>query len=330
MINPKVSILIPLYNSEKYISETIQSALSQTWENKEIIIVDDGSTDNSYSIAKSFESTILKVYKQNNQGACVARNFAFEKSTGDYIQYLDADDLLSANKVSEQLGLLEKKNYDSETIATCNFQRLVNGELKVARENLEYVNKDYSDPLDLLRDLWLYSIPSYVPIAYLTPRNLILQARKWDVSLLKNQDGEFFSRVLNNAHQVVFTENTSVVWRYVPNSISSTHSALKAHSIYNSYVSISNILLQKKQDKLINKAIGVAFGHLLFYDGNIDIYRLVKKKFKSYSFPIIYPDKRITFRYFCLFMDCYKAKELTDRLWRLRNTLIKFKQLFKK
>ena len=99
---PKVSILIPLYNSENYIEETIQSCLNQTYENIEIIIVDDGSTDKSLQIAKSFESGKLKVYSQPNSGACKARNLAFEKSIGDYIQYLDADDLLSENKIENQ------------------------------------------------------------------------------------------------------------------------------------------------------------------------------------------------------------------------------------
>lgn len=93
-MSPKVSILIPCYNSERFVAETLDSCLAQTYRNIEIIVVDDGSTDNSFAIAKSFESNIIKVYRQDNSGACAARNYAFRKSSGEYIVYLDADDIL--------------------------------------------------------------------------------------------------------------------------------------------------------------------------------------------------------------------------------------------
>ena len=95
---PLVSILIPAYNSEKWIKSTIQSALNQTYSNKEIIIVDDGSTDNTLNIAKQFESDILKVIFQKNQGASAARNKALSISQGDFIQWLDSEDLISNDK----------------------------------------------------------------------------------------------------------------------------------------------------------------------------------------------------------------------------------------
>ena len=98
-----VSILIPSYNAEEWIEETIQSALSQTWPRKEIIIVDDGSTDNSLRIAKEYESNSVKVISQENSGAAVARNKALEYAQGDYIQWLDADDLLAPDKIEKQL-----------------------------------------------------------------------------------------------------------------------------------------------------------------------------------------------------------------------------------
>ena len=101
MNNPKVSILIPLYNSEEYIAETIDSCLNQTYDNIEIIIVDDGSTDAGLEIARQYEIKYenIKVKTQKNSGAPVARNKAFALSTGEYIQYIDADDLLHPDKI---------------------------------------------------------------------------------------------------------------------------------------------------------------------------------------------------------------------------------------
>jgi len=103
-----VSIIIPAYNCERWVSQSIESALAQTWPNKEIIVVDDGSTDNTLSIAKRYESKILKVVHQENRGAAAARNTGLKLAQGDYIQYLDADDLLAPDKIETQIKYIEK------------------------------------------------------------------------------------------------------------------------------------------------------------------------------------------------------------------------------
>src|SRR4051794_15684167 len=102
-MNPLVSILIPAYNSQEWIAETIDSALKQTWANKEIIIVDDGPKDQTLEIAKRYEPQGVRVVSQPNQGAAVARNTAFALAKGDYIQWLDADDVLDPHKIEYQI-----------------------------------------------------------------------------------------------------------------------------------------------------------------------------------------------------------------------------------
>src|SRR6266478_786258 len=98
-----VSILIPAYNAERWIADTIRSALAQTWSRKEIIIVDDGSRDRTLRIARQFASKTVSVVTQENQGAAAARNKAFSMCQGDYVQWLDADDLLAPDKIADQL-----------------------------------------------------------------------------------------------------------------------------------------------------------------------------------------------------------------------------------
>jgi glycosyltransferase involved in cell wall biosynthesis len=98
-----VSILIPAYNKEAWIEDTIKSALAQTWQRKELIIVDDGSQDRTLDIIRRFESPQVKVVAQQNQGACAARNTAYSLAQGAYIQWLDADDLLHAQKIEFQM-----------------------------------------------------------------------------------------------------------------------------------------------------------------------------------------------------------------------------------
>src|SRR6266404_3545490 len=107
-MQPLVSILIPAYNAEPWMADTIQSALGQTWPNKEIIVVDDGSSDQTLSVARQFASKSVSVVTQENLGAAAARNRAIALSQGDYIQWLDADDLLSADKIAKQMAAAEQ------------------------------------------------------------------------------------------------------------------------------------------------------------------------------------------------------------------------------
>ena len=102
---PLVSILIPCYNAERYIAESIESGLNQTYPNIEVIVVDDGSTDGSADVIRSYGHRI-KYEIGPNQGGCAARNSAFHMSSGEYIQFNDADDLLHIDKIEKQIQLL--------------------------------------------------------------------------------------------------------------------------------------------------------------------------------------------------------------------------------
>src|ERR1700739_1031893 len=107
-MKPLVSILIPAYNSGQWIGDTLCSAIAQTWKPKEIIVLDDGSTDRTLEVARQFESKGVQVFTQANQGAAATRNAAFKLSHGDYIQWLDADDLLSPDKIARQMTVAEQ------------------------------------------------------------------------------------------------------------------------------------------------------------------------------------------------------------------------------
>src|SRR6201987_6545220 len=107
-MQPLVSILIPAYNAEEWIAETIQSAIAQTCPRKEIIVVDNGSSDRTAEVARRFASKEVVIISTENQGAAAARNHAFQLSQGDYIQWLDADDLLAPDKIERQLAALDE------------------------------------------------------------------------------------------------------------------------------------------------------------------------------------------------------------------------------
>ena len=112
MENEKVSIIMPAYNCEKYIADSIKSVLSQTYTNWELIIVDDCSTDKTAEIVKSFnDERIVLLYNQSNLGAAVTRNIAIAKASGQWIAFLDSDDLWENKKLETQLSFMKKNDY---------------------------------------------------------------------------------------------------------------------------------------------------------------------------------------------------------------------------
>lgn len=193
-MQPLISILIPVYNAGHYIGETIESALAQTWEHKEIILVDDGSTDNSLEVAETYKSKGVKVITQAHQGGNVARNRALHESHGAFLQYLDADDLISPKKIESQIVLLQQ--CARGMLAVCKVvyffedERPENG---ISVDGWPLINTD--DPIEWLIDL--LGPPGTVPNgAWLIPRQVAEAAGNWNEDISANQDGEYFARVV--------------------------------------------------------------------------------------------------------------------------------------
>ncbi|MDX2042634.1 MAG: glycosyltransferase [Acidobacteriota bacterium] len=107
-MQPKVSVIIPAYNSAQFIAEAIQSVLAQSYDNREIIIVDDGSTDATLDVLRGFGEQI-KLLTKTNGGPASARNLAIRHASGKYIAFLDADDLWMPEKLAEQVAFLESQ-----------------------------------------------------------------------------------------------------------------------------------------------------------------------------------------------------------------------------
>jgi glycosyltransferase involved in cell wall biosynthesis len=209
MSNPLVSILIPAFNSERWLGEAIESALGQTWPAKEVLIVDDGSTDQTLSIAQRYASTGVSVITQENQGASSARNKAFSLSQGEYIQWLDADDVLAPDKIARQMEMLLRVG-TRRTLASAAFGRF--------RHNL---NRAQFYPTSLWCDLdpteWLIRKLTdnlFMQTAtWLVSRELAETAGPWDTRLLGDDDGEFFCRVILASDVIRFVPEAKMFYR---------------------------------------------------------------------------------------------------------------------
>jgi glycosyltransferase involved in cell wall biosynthesis len=205
-----VSVIIPLCNAERYFEQCIQSVLDQTWPNIEVIIVDDSSIDNSFAIAQKFESEKVKLVRQPNSGASIARNHGLKLAKGKYIQFMDADDLLSKDKIEAQVNIL---NNNKDYIAVCGTVYFRDGNDPYNSEpKKEWYHNGSDDPVDFL--LKLYSGKEIIsgyggmvqPNAWLTPKNLIDRAGPWNEFRCPDDDGEFFCRVILASKGVKYSE----------------------------------------------------------------------------------------------------------------------------
>ena len=204
MNDPRVSIIIPCYNAAAWLKATIDSALAQTWPQSEIIVVDDGSTDHSVPILHDYESNRLRVLTQANAGAAAARNHGLRAARGDFIQFLDADDLLSPGKIAAQVACLTTR--PAGTVASCAWGRFT-GDPATAQFVDTAVFRDFI-PADFLVLAGATGAMMH-PSGWLVPRAVADRAGPWDESLSLNDDGEYFSRVLLASAGVAFCADSS-------------------------------------------------------------------------------------------------------------------------
>lgn len=191
MSEPLVSIIIPCHNAGRWLAETLESALAQTHPATEIIVVDDGSQDSSLAIAQHFADRGVRVVTRANAGASAARNHGLRLATGDFVQFLDADDLISPGKIAAQLAFLGAR--PPGTLATCRWGRFQT-DPAAAQFVDTAVFRDFA-PVDFLVLAGETGAMMH-PAAWLVPRAVADRAGPWDESLTLNDDGEYFCRVL--------------------------------------------------------------------------------------------------------------------------------------
>ena len=208
-MTPLVSILIPAYNAAPWLAEAVNSARAQTHSRCEIIVIDDGSTDSTLAVARSLAAANIRVETQPNAGAATARNRALHLAQGEFIQYLDADDLLSPGKIAAQLSLLGTRAPD--TLATCRWGRfeVKPGEARFVDDD---VFRDFA-PVDFLL-LHLRSARMMHPAAWLVPRQVATRAGSWDERLSLNDDGEYFARVVLASAGIAFAADPAAATYY--------------------------------------------------------------------------------------------------------------------
>lgn len=256
MHDPLVSIIIPTYNRAHLIGETLDSVLAQTYENWECIIVDDGSTDNTEEVVNNYikRDTRFQFHHRpidRPKGGNAARNYGFEISKGEYVNWLDSDDILSNNKIYSQILLTEKKNIE---VLTCKWGRFQNDKNNFQLKDLKIYNQ-YDKGIDLLEKYAVYNefYPSHV---FLILKETCVRAGLWNENLIINQDGEFFCRILVASKSLRHSADSYVLYRTPTlENVSSLKSVKQAEHLVISWKLIEQYLLLVDKTKFQNYLI---------------------------------------------------------------------------
>lgn len=211
-INAKVSIITPCYNSEKYILETIQSVIKQTYQNWEMIIVDDCSSDNTCSIVEEIlnkEKRIKLVRLNNNSGAAISRNTALKYCSGRFIAYLDADDIWYPEKLSKQVEFMMNNGCGF----SCTSYEVINNEGTKLNKNIRMKKRlDYRGFLinNLIQTVGVMVDLDKVPISCIEMPNM-----------RRRQDAATWLQILKSGYDCYGTNEILAMYRRTEGSLSS-------------------------------------------------------------------------------------------------------------
>lgn len=201
---PKVSILIPVYNAERYIGATLDSALAQTHPNCEIIAIDDGSQDGSAEVLRQYEDRI-SWWSQENAGQAISRNRLLAASSGEYLEFLDADDILHPDKIANQIRALQAQPNAG----------LALGAMRLFYRDTNEEGSLYPNPVGI--DPWLALIKIQYPFtsAALWTRSFLESLGGWQEGIVSGHEYNRYLAVLKQNAPIVFT-NEPHTWYRMP------------------------------------------------------------------------------------------------------------------
>lgn len=229
----QVSVIVPVYNVEEYLKRCLDSLIAQTIDKKkmEVILVDDGSTDNSPAICDEFASKYdyIKVFHIENNGVSNARNFGIDKAQGKFIMYLDSDDYLSSNAVKGLCSYFEK-NYDEIDIMTYSEYQDKEGDVSPIKHfRYDYVNK--TGVYDLTDPDYMYFIQTNMNIIV---KNMGEKNAKFDTTMVFHEDQKYIMTVLMQKKKIGYYK--PAIYYYYVNAVGASKTKKHPYYIYDKTV----------------------------------------------------------------------------------------------
>lgn len=276
MTDPVVSIVMPAYNAEAYIVDSIKSALNQSFHELEVIVVDDASTDKTAHLVKQLDDPRIRLVSQNNRGQSVAINNGVECASGTYIKLLDADDWLNPTHVESQL---EAINGTQGMLASCRWGYFVNDYNKPAVRE-ECTNKSYDDPFDWLVDSLSKDEGMMGGWMWLIPRSVWQKAGGFDPRLSLNNDFHFSIKLLLASDGIRYAKDA--IYRYrkgTNNALSGRQGRAAMESAFMTTKLGTEQLLERENSLRIRKVCADRFQQwsFLFYPSYPDLFSKTEK-----------------------------------------------------
>lgn len=275
---PLVSVCIPSYNSAAYVQETIDCLLQQTYTHLEIIAVDDGSTDNTRDIFGAIQDKRFTYFMQENKGAAAARNAAFALCSGEYIKFMDADDLLNLACIEKQLEVIRGK---TDCIASAPWGRFYAPDRSDFALSREKVWKDLPAMDWLIQSLHDTGANMMQPGIFLAPRSVIERAGPWNESLSLIDDFEYMIRVISHCKTVLFCGDALLLYRSgIPNNLSGQKTARHLQSAFDSLQLGIGRILNVQDDAISRRTCANIYKRwsYIFYPDEMELFHKIEDK----------------------------------------------------
>lgn len=262
---PLVSVIIPNFNYEEYVADAIESVLNQTYENIELIVVDDGSTDNSWKVINRYRDR-LKLIKSKNGGVSSARNIGLTAIQGDYVAFLDSDDYWYPNKISSQVSVIIENKADIafSAVEVCD-ENLVPEAIMFSDVGFNYFTSYLKRPTS-----------AAIPLACsnaLVRTDKVRDSFWFDTNLHTSADIDFFRRLVQRS-VVVKSDQVLVKYRRHPNSMSRT---TISEYYKDNLVAVKRMVREAKKYSLRQKiyvflgCLNFAFGYTISHMRNLSL-----------------------------------------------------------
>lgn len=258
MSNPLISVVIPVYNTAPYLEKCLESVVNQTYQNLQVIIINDGSTDNSAEICQKFseKDDRIEFINKQNEGVSIARNIGIEKSKGEWIYFLDSDDFLDLNAFEYLINIAKSSKTD-----VIQFGARLIQDGKVANKKSPTKTETY-DNLKLFLDK--NHIKPYSMCLHFMRLELILTNQiRCNEALKHYEDGLFMYNFFAHAEQITTIEN--IFYNQVLSPNSTSRSPINAKVVYDSLELVSQMcILARKHNKIndLKKEINVLTKHI--------------------------------------------------------------------
>lgn len=313
-MKPLVSVLMPAYNAEQSLAESIESVLSQTWKEIELIIVDDGSTDNTLELAKRYESKSVKVICQSNKGQSASENQALREAQGEFVQYLDADDLLASDKVERQMEIFREGNLSY--VSSCEWSRFY----RSVEEALFIPQILWTDlePVDWLLCAWENHLMMH-GAAWLIPRGVVERAGEWNESLSLINDFDYFSRVLLASDGIKFCKGARTYYRSGnTGSLSGSKSYAAWQSAFRSLELGTSSLLARENNDRTRRVCATVFQRFVYevYPQAPDLVEAAKAKVQQFGGSDLQPSGGPTFQLLAGALGWQQATQLRNQAYQ--------------